>query len=80
MLATEGQSNYICAVCLRTRPARASASVDVSTGEAQATSFTGAAPVEHICNELGRFAPREALLSPERGAARAHAQVCSPTG
>ena len=58
------QSNYICAVAMDETGAGI-CFCDLSTGEAQATSFTGADAVEHICNELGRFAPREALLSPE---------------
>ena len=59
----EGKNNYICAVyadsavfglCL----------CDISTGEVFATSFpAGAEAMDHLCNELGRFHPAEAVLS-----------------
>ena len=59
----EGKNNYICAVyadsavyglCL----------CDISTGEVYATSFpAGAEALDHLCNELGRFHPAEAVLS-----------------
>ena len=57
----EGKSNYICAVCL-TETSGAVCFADISTGEMCVSGFAGDA-VGHIVNELGRFAPREALLN-----------------
>ena len=65
----------------RTRPARACASATCPPARLQATSFTGAGAVEHICQRAGRAsAPREALLSDGGGAGRSASRVCSPTG
>ncbi len=64
MMLTPGQSNYICAIALDDSGAGA-CFCDVSTGEAEVTSFSPDGGVEHLLNELGRFAPTEALLSPE---------------
>lgn len=36
---------------------------DVSTGKAQATVFTGPDRVRALLNELGRFAPAEAVMN-----------------
>ena len=58
----EGRSNYICAVEL-TGQKGGVAFCDVSTGEFCCAAFENDA-VTHIINELGRFAPREAVLSP----------------
>ena len=58
----EGKSTYIGAVYLATREGGA-AFCDVSTGEFCCAAFDGDA-VSHIINELGRFAPREVILSP----------------
>lgn len=58
----EGRSNYISAVSLNEKSG-AVAFCDVSTGEFCVTSFEGDAP-QHIVNELSRFSPREAVLSP----------------
>ncbi|MBR1780010.1 MAG: DNA mismatch repair protein MutS, partial [Oscillospiraceae bacterium] len=66
-MLTPGQSNYICAVAAD-EDGVGLCFCDISTGEAEVTAFTGADAVEHACNELGRFAPREALLSPEAAA------------
>ena len=66
-MLTPGRSNYICAVAVDGTGAGV-CFCDVSTGEAEATSFTGEDAVSHVMNELGRFAPREALLSPEAAA------------
>ena len=58
----EGRNNFICSIygdedgaglCL----------CDISTGEISAAAFHGADAAEHLQNELGRFSPREALLS-----------------
>ncbi|MBR0207666.1 MAG: DNA mismatch repair protein MutS [Oscillospiraceae bacterium] len=57
----EGKSNYLCAVCLEGGRGGA-AFCDVSTGEFCCAGFETDA-VSHIVNELGRFAPREAILS-----------------
>jgi DNA mismatch repair protein MutS len=57
----EGRSNYLCAVCLEGGRGGA-AFCDVSTGEFCCAGFAADA-VSHIVNELGRFAPREAILS-----------------
>jgi DNA mismatch repair protein MutS len=61
----EGRSNYLCALCLED-DAGGAAFCDVSTGEFCTTSFTGPDCAEHLLNELGRYMPREAVLS--RGA------------
>ena len=58
----EGRSNYICAVFLDAGSGGV-AFCDVSTGEFCATAFDGADAPGHIINELGRFSPREAVLS-----------------
>ena len=57
----EGRSNYICAVCLD-GPGAGLAFCDVSTGEFCCAAYEAEA-VSHALNELGRFAPREAVLS-----------------
>ena len=57
----ESKNNYICAI--ETGPASAGiAFCDISTGEFSCTSFEED-QISHILNELGRFAPREAVLS-----------------
>ena len=58
----EGRSNYIAAVFLSGDKGGA-AFCDVSTGEFCCANYASDAQ-NHILNELGRFAPREALLSP----------------
>ncbi len=58
----ESRSNYICALEL-TGQRGGAAFCDVSTGEFCCAAFENDA-VTHILNELGRFAPREAVLSP----------------
>ena len=57
----EGRSNYLCAVQLANGRGGA-AFCDISTGEFCAAAF-GSDAVSHIVNELGRFSPREAVLS-----------------
>ncbi len=59
----ESRSNYLCALWLDGETG-AAAFCDVSTGEFCAASFQEE-PVVHMLNELGRFAPREAVLSPQ---------------
>ncbi|NCE63625.1 DNA mismatch repair protein MutS [Pseudoflavonifractor sp. 524-17] len=58
----EGRNNFICAVYRDSRGA-AAAFCDVSTGELTVTAFSGEGWGEHLQNELGRYAPREAVLS-----------------
>ena len=58
----EGRSNYICAVNLSNTDGGV-AFCDISTGEFCCAAFDSDA-VSHIVNELGRFSPREAVLSP----------------
>ena len=60
-MLNEGESNYLCAAYLES-DAGGCAFADVSTGEVCAASFTSNAAV-HLLNELGRFRPREAVLS-----------------
>ncbi len=57
----EGRSNYLCAIDLEGGRGGI-AFCDISTGEFCCASFENDA-VNHIINELGRFAPREAILS-----------------
>ena len=57
----EGRSNYICAVHLSNGRGGA-AFCDISTGEFCCAAYEND-PVSHILNELGRFSPREAVLS-----------------
>ncbi len=57
----EGRSNYICALWLEDSRG-AAAFCDISTGEFCVQDFS-ADPAEHLLNELGRFSPREAVLS-----------------
>ena len=58
----EGKNNFIAAVCLD-RDAAGVCFCDISTGEVSASAYTGPDWEEHLTNELGRFAPREALLN-----------------
>ncbi|MCR4607272.1 MAG: DNA mismatch repair protein MutS [Oscillospiraceae bacterium] len=58
----ESRSNYICAVCLEEGSGGA-AFCDISTGEFCCCAFRED-PASHIINELGRFTPKEAVLSP----------------
>ena len=60
----EGRNNFICAICADA-VAMGLCLCDISTGEVFATSFpAGAEGVDHLKNELGRFHPAEAVLSP----------------
>ncbi len=61
-LLDEDKNNYIAAVYLSGSRAGV-AFCDISTGECSATAFSGGDAVEHLMNELGRFAPKEAILS-----------------
>ena len=57
----EGKSNYLCALWLEGDEG-AAAFCDISTGEFCVSAFSAEA-VTHLLNELGRFSPREAVLS-----------------
>jgi len=60
----EGRNNFLCAVYADSA-AVGVCLCDLSTGEVFATSFpSGAEALDHLCNELGRFSPTEAVLSP----------------
>ena len=61
----EKRSNYICAVMLSGEKGGI-AFCDISTGEFCCAAFEKDA-AQHIINELGRFSPREAVLSVEAG-------------
>ncbi|MBQ3258426.1 MAG: DNA mismatch repair protein MutS [Oscillospiraceae bacterium] len=59
----ENRSNYICSVYFSSKTNRGGiAFCEVSTGEFCTAAFDYAA-ADHIINELGRFAPREAVLN-----------------
>ena len=58
----EGRNNFICAIYVDSLAAGLSF-CDMSTGECFATSFAGSGLTDHLINELGRFNPREAVLS-----------------
>ena len=55
-------SNFLAGVYLDSRFAGA-AFCDISTGKTHATAFSGKDRMEHLLNELGRFAPAEAILN-----------------
>ncbi len=59
----EGKNNYLCAVCMEEDGAGV-CFADLSTGEVSCTGFSGGGWREHLENELGRFSPKEVLLSP----------------
>ena len=59
----EGRNNFICAV-YQDEAGVSLCLCDISTGEMSAAAFSGPEAGEHLFNELGRTAPREALLSP----------------
>ena len=59
----EGRSNYICSVFYNAKTNSGGiAFCDVSTGEFCTAAFERTA-ADHIVNELGRFAPKEAVLN-----------------
>ena len=63
----ETRNNYLGAVVVRDGAAGL-CFVDASTGELHLTALTGEDVVRRICNELGRFHPREVLLNDEADA------------
>ena len=56
------RANYICGIYLDENNAGLCI-CDITTGKTHVTAFSGAERVTHICNELGRFSPVEAVLS-----------------
>jgi DNA mismatch repair protein MutS len=63
-LLDENRNNYIAAVSWA--PGAAGVCFcDISTGEMAATEFQGEELVRRVITELGRYAPREAVLCPE---------------
>ena len=58
----EGRSNFCAGVYLDEENA-ALCACDISTGKAHATAFSGPGRVGQLMNELGRFAPAEAVLN-----------------
>lgn len=60
----ESRNNYIAAVYLEGERCGV-CFCDLSTGEVYATACSGEGYVNHLMNELGRFDPREVVLSPE---------------
>ncbi len=56
------RGNYLCGVYL-TGTAAGLCGADISTGQAQVTVFTGEQRMTGLLNELGRFAPAEAVLN-----------------
>ena len=60
----EAKNNYIAAICLEEGGAGL-CFCDLSTGAVSVTSFAGEGALNHALNELAKFAPREAVLSPK---------------
>ena len=54
--------NFLCGIYLDSRYAGV-CFCDISTGKTHLTAFSGKDRLEHVINELGRFAPAEAVLS-----------------
>ncbi len=63
----ETRNNYLGAVAVRAGAAGV-CFVDASTGDLHLTEIDGEDVTQRICNELGRFHPREVLLNAEAGA------------
>ncbi len=60
----ESRNNYIAAIYLEGERCGV-CFCDLSTGEVYATACSGEDCLTHLMNELGRFEPREVVLSPE---------------
>ena len=56
------RGNFLCGVFLDDVNAGV-AFCDMTTGHTHVTAFSGGDRLEHLCNELGRFSPAEAVLS-----------------
>lgn len=67
----EGKSNYIASVYLD-KNSGAVCFADISTGEISVSSYSEDAVI-HITNELGRFSPKEAVMS---NGALEHRELC----
>ena len=72
------RGNFLCGVFLDEQNAGV-AFCDMSTGHTHVTAFSGADRAEHLCNELARFSPAEAVLSAGAYADEAESP-CLPTG
>ncbi len=59
----EGRSNF-CAGLYLDEHGAGFAACDISTGKTHVTGFQGPECLQHLLNELGRFSPAEAVLSP----------------
>ena len=58
----DGRSNFIAGIFLDGRVAGV-CFCDITTGRTHATAFSGRERLEHLTNELGRFAPAEAVVN-----------------
>jgi len=56
------QANYICGIYIDADYAGL-CFCDITTGKTHATAFAGPERLDHVCNELGRFSPTEAILN-----------------
>ena len=56
------QANYICGIYIDEDHAGL-CFCDITTGKTHATAFAGSERLDHVCNELGRFSPAEAILN-----------------
>ena len=56
------QANYICGIYIDGDHAGL-CFCDITTGKTHATAFAGPERLDHVCNELGRFSPAEAILN-----------------
>ncbi|MCL2004219.1 MAG: DNA mismatch repair protein MutS [Oscillospiraceae bacterium] len=63
-LLEETRNNYICGVFVSENSAGV-CFCDISTGEMAATEFHGEEFIRRVITELGRYAPKEAVLCPE---------------
>ena len=61
------RNNFLCAICLQ-GPRAGLALLDNSTGDFQATEFTGKNATELLCDELARIAPAEILVTDDASA------------
>ena len=58
----EGRNNYLCAVAVKD-DSYGLCFADASTGELQLTEISGSNAAARVTDELGRFSPREVLIS-----------------
>ena len=64
-LPSETKNNYLCSVCVRDGTI-ALVFCDISTGEVNATSFSGDGCVERAVNEFGIYTPAEVIMNISR--------------